>query len=126
MEPLWFEINTPYIMSEEKPCEGAVLLSCLEVDERNVDDPTKIDFYGGTSEWWYKNGINHRLEDGHIKRDEPMEQWFVKLTIEDIPKFLERFKEVTITRTRMHSLGCPDTAFHAVACIDLYEDYRIC
>lgn len=65
--------------SDAPPCEGVVDLPCIRVDERIKDDPAKIEFYKGKTDWWYKQGRNHRVEDGRIKRDFDDRAWYVEI-----------------------------------------------
>lgn len=48
-------------------------------DRRTIDDPAKVKHYGGTSDWWYSHGENHRVVDGHIVRDLTTERWVVEV-----------------------------------------------
>ena len=74
-----------------QPCKEAYEKEYNSVDERVVNDPTKIAAYGHTSDWWYEAGSDHRVEGGHIKRDFPKMGWFVTLdTLEDFVKFFEK------------------------------------
>lgn len=55
--------------SSTPPYEGAERIRVIYVDERIVDDPAKITAYGGSTDWWYKEGTNHRVVNGRIRRD---------------------------------------------------------
>jgi hypothetical protein len=54
---------------EDKPFMDCELKEITLVDERMVDDPSKVIYFCGETDWWYKEGTNHRIENGHIKRD---------------------------------------------------------
>lgn len=74
-----------YDADEKPPFEGAKRELYVHVDERTVDDPTKVPESGGGSGWWYAEGQDHRVEDGHIKRDFFRSGWFIELvTLEDL------------------------------------------
>lgn len=63
-----------------KPCDEAVLESFVRVDERTTDSPDKIPFYAGKpTDWWYSDGRNHRIENGHICRDFDAQAWFIEI-----------------------------------------------
>lgn len=68
---------------EAKPIESATRSQRVEVDERTVDDPAKLPYPGAVDDW-YGYGTNHRVEEGHIKRDVGMyDMWQVEVpTIE--------------------------------------------
>ena len=53
---------------DQKPCEEAVKEILTDVDERTIDDPMKNKLIG--ERWYTEEGyFNHRVENGHIKRD---------------------------------------------------------
>ena len=101
---------------DDQPCEGATRESCIRVDERVTDDPRKIGFYGGKSKWWFDEGENHRVEAGHIKRDFPVERWFIDIvSLEALIDFIGTHGDILIgsqyddpSRLR----------------IEIYDDYR--
>jgi len=66
------------------------------VDERIVDDPKKINAYGHTEAWWYGEGTNHRVENGHIKRDLEPEAVYV-VEIPDIWAFVEKHGDCVLS-----------------------------
>lgn len=62
-------------------------VSGIRVDERTIDDPSKF-----SQEWdkrnWYTDGENHRVENGHIKRDFEESFHIIEInTIEDLLEF---------------------------------------
>jgi len=96
-----------------KPCEGAYYDSYIHIDERTVDDPAKIGPTIGRSEWWYSRGTNHRIEDGHIKRDVEDKRWFVDIdSLEDLLDFVSRNSRSIVLST----FDFPE--------IEIYDDYR--
>jgi len=83
--------------NEDKPCEGAFRGKVLFVDERTVDNTSKIPTYRGESEWWYRKGMNHRVENGCIKRDFEKEVWFIEIdSLEDLMRFVEKHGRIVI------------------------------
>ena len=64
---------------EEPPCAEAFRDTYTRIDVRNTGDPAKIPAFKGKSAWWYEDGTNHRVEDGHIKRDFVDKDWFIEL-----------------------------------------------
>lgn len=74
-----FSVSRTSATSDEQPCEGAVLAECLRRDERVFDDPTKIHQFRSCPELWFKDGLNHRVEHGHIVRDFPAKTWFIEI-----------------------------------------------
>lgn len=65
-------------------------------DERNTDDPSKVPAYGGATAWWYQEGTNHRIEDGHIVRERVLEgdellAWMLDIeSLQELLDFNER------------------------------------
>jgi hypothetical protein len=94
------------------PCQGAEKKLVVSVDERIVDDPKKIGAYGHTDAWWYGRGTNHRVENGHIKRDIGVNEVYV-LKIPDIWAFIEKHGDCVLS---INSEG-----FRVV---EIYDDYR--
>jgi hypothetical protein len=67
---------------EDMPHPLAVLKPYIYVDERDVDDPHDIN--------WYKEGTNHRVENGYIKRDLQRNDWFITIdTMEKLKDFIK-------------------------------------
>jgi len=97
----------------KKPCEEAEWGKYYYTDERTVCDPAEVGMYRGQTEWWYKHGFNHRIENGHIKRDIEEEGWTLELvSLEDV---------ISLCRRVGHSL-----IVNTVPCleIEIYDDYR--
>lgn len=100
---------------ESKPCPGATPGEYVYIDERVVDDPKKIPGEGAK---WYERGENHRVEDGHIKRDFPGEAgWFLELsTLEDLIALQAQVGEELV-------IG-PATLNPGIMEIEIYDTYR--
>lgn len=66
------------------PCDKAFAGKVMRVDTRTVDDPAKLKKPFGDE--WYRQGTNHRVEDGRIKRDMGLEHaWFIEIsTLEEL------------------------------------------
>lgn len=95
--------------TEAPPVEGAFLGEVMRVDTRTVDDPAKLKYAADT---WYKNGTNHRVENGKIKRDLGFDQvWMVEIsTLEELMNLIARTDRQQIV---MDGLD-----------IEIYDDYR--
>ena len=94
-EPTKFLVSRVRRWSEEndKPCDGAVWEAFTSIDERIFDDPSKIPSYQrcGSTDEWYAHGENHRVENGHIKRDFESHAWFIEIEI--LGELMEFIKE---------------------------------
>lgn len=107
--------------SDEKPCEEAVKKPYIEIEERTVDDPVKIGIYGGDAKKansdWYGYGSNHRVEDGHIKRDFPAEGWFITInSLEELMAFQEKYGNLVLQKSYNNPSSIPE--------IEIYDSYR--
>lgn len=98
------------------PCKGAVREAYVRVDERTASDPAKIAHYGDTTDWWYGEGTNHRVERRHIKRDFPDEAWFIEVPDLAALMALEKREGDLILRRALFNPGIP--------CIEIYDGYR--
>ena len=79
-------------MYQDKPSPRAF------IDERTTDDPVKVRTFKGTTDWWYKEGCNHRVENNHIKRDFKIKSWFINIeSIEDLIKLSIENKGLNIS-----------------------------
>lgn len=90
--PCWDE-------EEEKPCEEARRELILCVDERSVDDPAKIPALSKDPQKWYNEAgyFNHRVENGHIKRDHYRNGWVIEIpTLEKLHEFISKYGSVVI------------------------------
>ena len=98
-----------------KPCEGAFEDSYIKVDERMIDTPEKFKLKSDREEW-YKNGENHRVENGHIKRDFEFKGWFINInSLDQLNQFVKTYGDIVIYQNYSN----PDTLE-----IEIYDDYR--
>lgn len=96
-----------------KPCEEAYEIEVKKVDTRSCDCPSKILFYKGTTSWWYREGTNHRVENGFIKRDLGTKRiWVVEL--DDILEFVSKYGECVLSYDSDLDMYC----------FEIYDDYR--
>lgn len=84
---------------DRKPCEEAVKEVLTAVDERIIDDPMKNKLIG--ERWYTEEGyFNHRVENGHIKRDYKKSAYTIELeSLEDLQNFIDKYGFVTIARS---------------------------
>lgn len=110
-----FIIKRTSIWDQESPCEEARRETYTRIDERIVDDPKKIHF-GNVAQTWYKQGENHRVENGHIKRDFPGErEWFIEINnLDDLLKLKSKYGDLVLGEHC--SSDFPS--------IEIYDDYR--
>ncbi len=84
------------------------------IDERTVDSPEKLRDVEAQKDW-VTRGTNHRVENGHIKRDlEIMHGWFAE--VEDLHAFVMTHGHIILTAPYNDSGGCYS--------IEIYDDYR--
>ena len=96
----------------KKPCPGCQLKQYIRIDERCLDDPSKNPLLHA----WYDTGDNHRVEDGHIKRDFKDTAWFLEIkTLIDINAFVKKYGDCVIQKYH----GNPE-----IMEIEIYDDYR--
>lgn len=93
------------------PVEGAYLCELTNIDYRNTDDPIKLPFAKGCTDWWYKEGTNHRIVDGKITRD----LGYRKVWTIEIPDVMEFVRE--------HG-KCVVGFDNNIPYIEIYDDYR--
>ena len=98
----------------DKPCKEARQESVIRVDERTTDDPKKIPLSERESpNWWYESGKNHRVENGHIKRDFDDTAWVVDVnTLEELLKLRRKYGDLILHH---HDDDLPG--------ITIYDDY---
>jgi len=100
---------------DDKPCEEAYLDKYIYTDERQINDPSKF-YYKENKENWYKEGKNHRVEDGHIKRDFENEAYFINInSLEELNELSNKYGELVISS----SFGNKN-----IPSIEIYDDYR--
>ena len=105
--------RTSLSWSDEKnpPIEEAIRGKYIYVDERTCDDPSKIHHYKGDTKWWYEEGKNHRVENGHIKRDIEREGWLIVInSLEQLVDLSKKYGELIINADENE--------------IEIYDDYR--
>lgn len=101
---------------DDKPHERAYRDKYIRIDTRTVDDPSKLNHPSDKTNW-YKQGKNHRVIDGYIKRDFDDEGWFIDIeTLDELIKFENETKSNLIIgkcfwNTEINS-------------IEIYDDWR--
>lgn len=100
---------------DEKPCEEAVEEIVTYVDERCIDDPMKNEYIGKS--WYTDEGyFNHRVENGHIKRDRKESAYTIELeSLEDLQDFINKYGHVVIQETDYKEVPLE---------IEIYDDWR--
>jgi hypothetical protein len=69
-----------WLAPRAKPHPKAYKIILVPVDRRTADDPAKVPAYKGETDWWYKHGKNHRVENGEICRDmRPKKIWVIDI-----------------------------------------------
>jgi len=79
---------------EIKPCEECRQTTITCIDERTTDDPSKIPAYKSNPNIWYEQQgyFNHRVENGHIKRDYLKKVWVVEInSLEQLHEFVNKY-----------------------------------
>lgn len=95
--------------------DGVYEKECIRVDERTVNDPKKLPV-GLDRNLWYERGTNHRVEDGHIKRDFSTKEWFIDLPdLDALIGFTEKYGEVIIGVWYQNT---------SIKHLEVYDDYR--
>jgi hypothetical protein len=109
-------ISRTSIWSDEKqPCNEAYIDTYVRVDERTVDNPEKLNGIGNKKDW-YENGKNHRVENGHIKRDFDDKAYFIDInSLEELTDLYIKYGELIIGK----SFWNPD-----IPSIEIYDSYR--
>ncbi len=102
------------ISSSKSPCEGAFKEERSYTDTRNVDSPDKL---GKISrKWWFRMGRNHRVENGEIKRDFDVIEWFVDISsLDSLIEFIDKHGDIVIT-----PVGATDEVYN----LEIYDDFR--
>lgn len=110
-----FRVSRTSAWDDSSPCEKAQLLDYTRIDTRLVDDPAKIAFYGHKSDWWYREGSNHRVANGCIQRDFAAQGWFVEIgSLDELIGFVKEHGRVVI--------GPAHGSDHLE--IEIYDTYR--
>lgn len=105
--------RTSLFNDDKKPCDAAFKENYTRIDERVIDDPSKNIY----TKDWYEHGTNHRVENGHIKRDFVDEGWFIEIpSLAELVQFIEdNGGDVVIGKC----FGNP-----SITKIEIYDDYR--
>ena len=100
---------------DQKPCEEAVKEILTAVDERIIDDPMKNKLIG--ERWYTEEGyFNHRVENGHIKRDYKKPAYTIELkSLNDLQNFIDKYGSVIIERSTYKEIPFE---------IEIYDDWR--
>jgi hypothetical protein len=78
------------------------------ISKRTTDDPRKIPYYiskpDEAMDWWFNNGIKHRIIDGWITRDEPIEFYLIEfINFIDFQEFLDELKtDIAISNVKRY------------------------
>lgn len=92
----WFS----YDDEGSKPCDETVRGTYIDVDERTVDHPDKIYPNNKFTSDWYNDPrfTNHRVENGHIKRDSIKEGWCIYLdALNELKLFVNKYGKCVIS-----------------------------
>jgi len=101
--------------SKKLPCEEAYIDTYIRIDERTIDDPKKLNGMFDRNNW-YKLGKNHRVEDGHIKRDFKIKAYFIDInSLEELNKLSNKYGELIISSS-FDNENIPS--------IEIYDTYR--
>ncbi len=104
--------RTSDCLQDQCPCEGAERRSIARIDRRIVDDPAKVPAFIGQRDWWFKEGTNHRIENGGIARDMgSTEVWM--MDVADVWDFVRKHGDCIVSIN--------DDGFR---CVEIYDDYR--
>lgn len=110
-----FHIKRTSIYDDKCPYDKASKEQYIRIDERTIDSPEKFKWQGD-KEGWYTKGTNHRVENGHIKRDFIDYDWFVEInTMEELINLKNEVKEELVIRNAWES---------DMPAIEIYDDYR--
>ncbi len=100
---------------EIKSCSNAIKEKIIYTDIRTVSKSEDVPAYKGRSDWWYKEGANHRLIDNNIARDLEKEEWFIEISsLEELMNFIEDVGKIIIRNHFKY------TSFKE---IKIYDDY---
>lgn len=84
---MWFRIEKASNV-DEKPHNKAIIKKGYIVDERRWGSVDEM-----PERWrkeWYERGISHRVENGHIKRDIEIEDWYIEInTLDELMKLIK-------------------------------------
>jgi hypothetical protein len=84
-------------IDDGRPCDEAFLRDIARVDERATNDPALIPAYKNSPDKWYADGTNHRVENGHIKRDFVVSEWCAELSsLDDLLALISRNGRIVV------------------------------
>ena len=94
-----FIIDTSYKGDKTQPIPGAEKGTYIEVDARSAACPKDIPLHKNEpTDWWYKHGSNHRVVNGHIRRDLTSEKWFIEInTLEELLQLQQTYGNLSIS-----------------------------
>lgn len=104
---------------DTKPCEEAFESNFIYTDIRDVDDPEKLPrcIFPPRSravDYWYGNGRDHTVIDGHIVRKIDQVKWCVELAdLDALIAFVKKYGEIVIIPPEDVTPG-----------IEIYDGYR--
>jgi hypothetical protein len=110
--------RTSLFLDEDKPCDEVVHGTYIHVDERTVDHPDKLYPKNRFTSDWYNDPrfTNHRVENGHIKRDSIQEGWFIQMySIPELKLFIQKYGKCVISVMD----GNPD-----MITLEIYDNYH--
>ena len=100
---------------EEKPCDDAEPTTVTLIDERPVDNPLKLPNFGLG---WYADPCycNHRVENGHIRRDYKVNAWKLEInTLEELLEFFRKHGDLILTECGFDEIEIE---------LEIYDDFR--
>lgn len=114
-----FKVTRTSLFDEkEEPCPQCRKEQVIDVDERTVDHPSKL--LGDGVVDWFQRGENHRIENGHIRRDFDGVGWFIEISsLDQLLDFIKKNKEEIVM-----SVLDPPASNGAVAELEIYDKYR--
>jgi hypothetical protein len=110
--------RTSLFLDDTKPCDDAQRCNYISVDERTVNHPDKLYPKNKFTSDWYNDPrfFNHRVEHGHIKRDQNREGWCICLnTLDELKLFADKHGRCVVSNED----GNPD-----MMSIEIYDTYR--
>jgi len=110
--------RTSLFFDEDKPCNEVVHCTYINVDERTVNHPDKCYPKNRFTSDWYNDPrfTNHRVENGHIKRDCIKEGWCIQInSMDELVVFIKKYGHCVLSIMD----GNPD-----MIALEIYDDYR--
>lgn len=127
-----FYVGDNYDKIENNIPEEAKQEKYTKIDVRNASAPELIPFYNGKStDWWYNEGTNHRVEDylvydftisqqvvkPCIMRDYEEFGWFVEFeTLEQLMNFLKNYPNAIVSCTSRVNKNIPSINIQGCQC----------